>query len=119
KPYRRSRGFRRLVPVAMLLLVASAAAQGPGLRDIEKHIQLCSRLGDIAPDERISSCTALIESGADTPRTLAIAHNNRGNGYFRKGEYDSAIEDYDKSIKALPQYAKAFNNRGVAYQKKG
>ena len=36
-----------------------------------------------------------------------------------KGEYDRAIQDYDQSIKLNPNYARAFNNRGVAYQKKG
>ena len=38
---------------------------------------------------------------------------------MKKGEFDRAIEDYDQSIEADPNYARAFNNRGVAYQKKG
>ena len=38
---------------------------------------------------------------------------------YRQGRYDRAIRDYDQSIKIDPKNAKAFNNRGVAYQKKG
>ena len=55
-------------------------------------------------------------SGKETAQTLAIAYNNRGNAYTGKGEYDRAIQDYDQSIKLSPNHARAFNNRGVAYQ---
>src|SRR5215471_13060878 len=72
-----------------------------------------------SPDIQIDGCTALIKSGAQTPRSLVIAYNNRGNAYVAKGDYDRAVEDYDQSIKLDPNYARAFNNRGVAYQKKG
>ena len=50
---------------------------------------------------------------------MAIAHNNRGNAYTAKGDYDRAIQDFDQSIKLNPTYAKPFNNRGVAYLRKG
>ena len=68
-----------------------------------------------SPDIQIDACTSLKQ----TPQTLIIAYNNRGNAYTGKGEYDRAIQDYDQSIKLNPNYARAFNNRGVAYQKKG
>src|SRR5262249_8980100 len=100
-------------------LTGSANAQVPAIREVEKNIQLCSRTERSTPDARISSCTALIELGAKTPRSRAIAYNNRGNAYNVKGEYDRAIADYAESIKADPNYAKAFNNRGAAYQKLG
>ena len=120
----RYRGARAVASTALLLSFVtsaaaetSAAAQGLNLLNLEKHTELCNRVSDTSPDDRIASCSALIESGAQTPRALAIAYNNRGNAYFRKGDYETAIEDYDKSIKADPKYARAFNNRGLAFQK--
>jgi tetratricopeptide (TPR) repeat protein len=63
--------------------------------------------------------TALIETGKETALVLAIAHNNRGDAFSAKGEFDRAISDYDLAIKFNPTFSKPFNNRGVAYQKKG
>ena len=105
---------------AILSLAAGASAQGPELKNIEKSIQVCNRVGEVSPDLRILGCTALIKSGAASqrPLALAIAYNNRGNAFMAKGEYDQAIDDYNQAIKANPTYARAFNNRGLAYQKK-
>ncbi len=47
------------------------------------------------------------------------AHNNRGNAYSDKGEYDKAIQDYAEAIKLNPQYAEAYYNRGNVYCNKG
>jgi len=45
----------------------------------------------------------------------AQAYNNRGNAYYRLGEYDKAITDYTKAIDIDPNDAKAYYNRGNAY----
>src|SRR5215510_2910059 len=105
--------------VILLLLAVSAAGQDLKLQGLEKHVELCNRVAGVSADERIASCTAVIEAAAQTPRTLAIAFNNRGNAFYRKGAYETAIEDYDRSIKVNPRYAKAINNRGLAFQKNG
>lgn len=114
-------GGRRAAAAAIVLLLpaASALAQGLKLQGLETHIELCNRVADISPDDRIASCGAVIEAGAQTPRTRAVALNNRGNARYRKGDYDLAIADYGEAIKANPRYARAFNNRGLAFQKKG
>jgi tetratricopeptide (TPR) repeat protein len=39
--------------------------------------------------------------------------------YGKKGEYDKAIKDCTQAIRLKPDYAYAFNNRGLAYRKKG
>src|SRR5687767_4628448 len=115
----RNRGMRGATIAALVLsLATSAAAQAPTLQHIEKHTELCNRVSHTLPEDRIAGCTALIESGAQTTRMLAIAYNNRGNAYFRNGDYDPAIEDYSKSIQADPKYARAFNNRGLAFGKR-
>lgn len=38
---------------------------------------------------------------------------------YVKGQYDKAIEDYNKAILLKPDLAEAYFNRGVAYQSKG
>jgi len=45
----------------------------------------------------------------------AGAYYNRGVAYAELGEYDRAIEDYNKAIKLNKEYAEAYYNRGVAY----
>ena len=42
-----------------------------------------------------------------------------GFAYYRKGDYDRAIADYDKAIQLNLQYTGAYNNRGSAHADKG
>ena len=76
-----SRGVVCGVASALMLLWlgTTAAAQSPKL----KNIELCNGVDRTSsPESQMSGCTALIDAGAqggDTPRLLAIAHNNRGN----------------------------------------
>ncbi|MGB2728304.1 MAG: tetratricopeptide repeat protein [Halobacteriota archaeon] len=46
---------------------------------------------------------------------LTDAYNNRGTAYGKKGEFDRAIEDFDKVIELNPEYASAYYNRGLTY----
>ena len=82
----------------LLSLGGVAGAQRPML----KNIELCNGVDRTSPDIQIDGCTSLINSGKQTPQTLVIAYNNRGNAYMAKGEYDRAIQDYDQSIKLNP-----------------
>ena len=80
---------------------------------------MCNGSDRASLEPRIIGCTALIDAGQATPAALAIAYNNRGNAFVVKGDYERAIQDFDRSIKLNGTYAKPFNNRGVAYLKKG
>jgi len=42
-------------------------------------------------------------------------YNKLGIAYNDKGEYEKAILEYDRAIKANPLYAEAYHNRGRAY----
>src|SRR6266540_2185596 len=87
---------RIVISALMLFLLGGvAAAQSPTR---QKNIALCNGSDRTLPDPQINGCTALIETGTEAPPVLAIAYNNRGNAYTRKGEYDRAIQDYDESI---------------------
>ena len=49
----------------------------------------------------------------------AKGYSDRGVSYFKKGQYDQAIADYNRAIEINPKDAKAYNNRGIAYGEKG
>jgi tetratricopeptide (TPR) repeat protein len=92
---------------AAVLLVATAVR--PATADDR------SVCGTGTGDEAIAACNHLL--GLD-PKDVA-SYNNRGNAYFRKGDYDRAIADYDQAIRLDQKYAFAYNNRGNAYAGKG
>jgi hypothetical protein len=64
---------------------------------------------------RILNCTTIIESGKLNDVQLGQALASRGLGYSLKGAYESAIRDYDRSLKLLPNQSTALNNRAWAY----
>jgi tetratricopeptide (TPR) repeat protein len=39
------------------------------------------------------------------------AYNNRGNAYYKKGQYEKTISDYNTAIEIIPRFAEAYNNR--------
>ncbi|WP_456683544.1 tetratricopeptide repeat protein [Bradyrhizobium sp. S3.14.4] len=99
-----------------MLVGLPVAAQNSGVKDSYlSNIELCNGTGTTSLDARIGACTTFIQARPDSSAALAIAYNNRGNAYTAKGDYDSAISDFDQSIALNPTYAKAFNNRGVAH----
>jgi tetratricopeptide (TPR) repeat protein len=118
---RRIAGLVWGMPVAAALLLGS----GPVAAQVAKppshlaNIELCNRMDRTALETRINGCTALIDARYGTTTVLAIAHNNRGNAYIAKGDFDRAIEDFDRSIALDQTYAKPHNNRGVALMRKG
>jgi tetratricopeptide (TPR) repeat protein len=46
---------------------------------------------------------------------LPLFFNNYGLVYYKKGQYDRAIEDYNRTIALDPNCAPAYYNRGLAY----
>jgi tetratricopeptide (TPR) repeat protein len=45
-----------------------------------------------------------------------LIYNHRGAAYVVLGNYNQAIEDYDRAIEIRPGYVDAYNNRGSAYK---
>jgi tetratricopeptide (TPR) repeat protein len=64
---------------------------------------------------RIEGCTALIEGGGVSPSQLADVYAMRALAYSLKGDYATAIRDYDVAIQKRPEFAVALNNRAWAY----
>jgi tetratricopeptide (TPR) repeat protein len=98
---------------ATILPPVQASAQQSTERDE------CFAQNGVSPDLSLSACTAVIESGKESPRVLTDALMRRGNAYFNdKNDYDRAIQDYDAIIRIDPNKALAFNNRGNGYLRK-
>jgi tetratricopeptide (TPR) repeat protein len=47
--------------------------------------------------------------------TISIAYSNRGNYLLSQKQYDSAINDFNKSIYLKEDNYRAYSNRGIAY----
>jgi len=88
-----------LALVVLMLVGLPVAAQNSGVKDSYlSNIELCNGTGTTSLDARIGACTTFIQARPDSTAALAIAYNNRGNAYTAKGDYDSAISDFDQSI---------------------
>jgi tetratricopeptide (TPR) repeat protein len=61
-------------------------------------------------------CNYLIEM---EPSDAYFAYNDRGVIYSDLGQYDRAIEDYDRALSLKSDFAVAYNNRGWAFGMKG
>jgi tetratricopeptide (TPR) repeat protein len=53
------------------------------------------------------------------PGKTYFSYNNRGIAYSDIGQYDRALEDYNKVISMNPDYSSVYNNRGVVYSRQG
>ena len=93
--------------VAALLLLVSLGAQARASDAVNCFGE------DI--DRRIEGCTALIERRDTSVADLSSIFAMRALAYSLKGEYDTAIRDYDTAIVMRPDFAVALNNRAWAY----
>jgi tetratricopeptide (TPR) repeat protein len=84
----------------------------------QQNSRICFDPGS-SHDERELGCSAVIESGHESGRTLSMAFCNRGHVLIEKQEYDRAIADLNQAIAIDPGYACSYNNRGRAFVFKG
>lgn len=68
-------------------------------------------------DKAISDCSKVIELSSGNVRFNDYL--KRGFVYTQKGEDDLAIADYSKAIEMEPGITSAYNNRALAYYRKG
>jgi tetratricopeptide (TPR) repeat protein len=100
-----------------ILLIAGSFLAGAA-RAQSTHDEYLSWCTSGVVERKMLGCTALINSGQETPDTLAIAYLNRGNALVENGQIDTAIQDYDQSLKNNPLSAEAFARRGIALELK-
>ncbi len=100
--------MRRAALIALLPLALLAASALAGT------VEDCEQNGN--PQLGVGACTAVIQSGQYSGKGLAWVHYNRANAFNALGEYERAIEDYDRTLSLDPAFAYAYTNRGVAYR---
>ncbi len=70
--------------------------------------------------EATAACTRIITSPGATRDQVGDAYINRGQSYYRKKEYERALEDFNKAIPLKPKWVQlAYSNRGNVYYAKG
>jgi tetratricopeptide (TPR) repeat protein len=94
-----------------LIVFALALVATPGLAQTADETNCVN--GD--PDAKIVACSAVIQSGEESPGDQAVAYDNRSLAYRQKGKLDQAIEDATKAIALDPTSPPAYLDRGIAY----
>jgi tetratricopeptide (TPR) repeat protein len=108
---------RRAGLVATLALIIVGATVPARAQDAASEVDRASRDCFGKDNERrISGCTALIEGGIIANQgQLASIYAMRALAFSLKGEYGTAIRDYDVAIQMQPDFSVALNNRAWAY----
>ena len=106
-----ARGMGAAVAFTLMIIYASAQPSS--------HWQACTGNPGIDWDQQIKSCTALIQSDAESKENVAIAFYNRALAYENKEDYARAIADYDETIRLNPNDADALLYRGLDKQRTG
>ncbi len=107
--------LKHFIFLASSLITIGIATATPASTQTAQERAWCDIKARAMPDQIISSCTAVIESGRETGRNLAAAYTIRGRAYRTKGDYDHAVVDYTEAIKIEPNYVLAYYSRGIAY----
>ena len=92
------------------------AAQGNfdgAIADYTRAIQINSRMTGLGN----SPCPGSEIIVSDLFNALAL--NNRGFARFCKGDWETALVDFNRAIRMQPQLADTYNNRGNVWQQQG
>jgi tetratricopeptide (TPR) repeat protein len=71
------------------------------------------------PNLRIPACTRMLESGRLVTRFQVIVLTNRGTAYYKLGQLDRALRDYNEAIALDRSDDFALYSRGVLYAARG
>jgi tetratricopeptide (TPR) repeat protein len=93
----------------------AAAGPMPVRPSLAANRARCAGADNAPVGQRIAACTAVIQSGEETPPSLALAFTKRGHAYRIKGDYPRALQDFNEAIQRVPSLAAAFNGRGLTW----
>lgn len=80
-----------------------------------------SRYPALSPQERVEEKSFQGVPGGQQGNEMQDkkAFLDNGNGYYKSGRYNEALEMYDRALQIDREYAKAWNNRSLALSKLG
>lgn len=108
--------FRAIfLAIGLLFITAGPVAADP-LADIRAGNEAFAN-GKL--EKAIADFSRAIESGDLDTETLALAHNNRGVVLAELGDFDRAIDDYERSLELKPGDPKSVRNLRIAYTRRG
>jgi tetratricopeptide (TPR) repeat protein len=88
----------------------------PASAQTNQQVEWCNGEDNATPEVSIRGCTAVVQSSEHiAPDELAIVFNNRGIAYFKNGQSENAIQDYDRAIRLRSNFVSALISRGFAY----
>jgi tetratricopeptide (TPR) repeat protein len=97
-----------------ILAIALVAAPSSAAFAQDREVYMAQCLDDDA-GIAMAGCTALIETGEETDRNLAVSYFHRGRAHRKMQDLDRAIQDFDEAIRLRPGFLNAFFQRGDAY----
>lgn len=109
----------RLMLAGATILSIGASVPAPARAQTDQLIERCgNKSGAVTPDQRVESCTGLIDGGKVFGKGGSWALTNRCAAYNDSGQHDRAIADCNKAIAGDPT-AQTYANRGNAFYAKG
>jgi hypothetical protein len=93
------RGRRAAYCMTAVAVVLSAGNCAAAAQPSQIWIWCANRDNAFPPDTAINACTALINSGNETPKNLAAAFNNRCLALNNKKAHERAVSDCDQAIR--------------------
>jgi len=102
--------------VAALVLVTFSAPGTPAADEKKDEIErLLERGNELAQQGDYDGAMAQYQKVLAIDEKNALAHNNLGIIYKRKGLYITAVEEFTAALEGLPNYFKAYNNLANVY----
>ncbi len=97
---------------AVAVVATAACASEPPASNIEATIEagIAATMVGVEIEKRVAATMAPF---------LAMEHKKRAETYMDLGEYENAIQEYDKVIQLDPNYTHAYLNRGYSYDELG
>ena len=98
--------------LSAVVVIATAACAGDPASDIDATIGagIAATMVGVAIEKGVAATMAPF---------LAMEHKKRAETYMDLGEYENAIQEYDKVIQLDPNYAHAYLHRGYSYDELG
>jgi tetratricopeptide (TPR) repeat protein len=96
--------------------LASTLATSRAQDNINSEICAATDEAAVSPQQRITACSALIDTLKDQRQPLAAALTNRGATYWYIKKTDLALADLDRAAALDPTNARAFRERSNTYR---